>query len=66
MKNREDLTRFKSLRLRQSEFRIIETMSVKLDLNESEVIRQAIRIGLPILNRRHLRAEELALALPSE
>jgi hypothetical protein len=67
MTKREKLTHMKVVRLRQSEYQAIETTAEKFNFTESELIRRSIRIGLPILDRRRCRADDLALAgSPSE
>lgn len=52
MPRRAQLTHMKVVRLRQDEYEIIESMAKKYDVSESELIRKAIRVGLPILARR--------------
>lgn len=62
MANREKLTHTKVVRLGKSEYLAIEMTAAKFNFSESEMIRRSIRVGLPILNRRRCRSDDLLLA----
>ena len=51
MKLKERLTHMKVVRLRESEYLAIEAAAEKFDFTESQVIRRALRVGLPILQQ---------------